>query len=124
MIQTITAATHKTQNELSSFLGANFLNCVTVFFSNISQHCHCDISTCYRLGARVAPLGEELGEAVCAVGELLPRGEPLARQRLGAVGAGEALPVIGTATVGHTPAGDHLQITNRNIEKEICFHTP
>ena len=40
MIQTITAATHKTQNELSSFLGANFLNCITVSFSNISQHCH------------------------------------------------------------------------------------
>ena len=51
MIQTITVATHKTQNELSSFLGANFLNCVSVLFSNIPQH-----FTCYRLGARVAPL--------------------------------------------------------------------
>ena len=68
-----------------------------------------DISTCYRLGARVAPLGEELGEAVCAVGELLPRGEPLARQRLGAVGAGEALPVVGCVTVGHATAGDNLR---------------
>ena len=65
--------------------------------------------TCYRHGACVAPLGEELGKAVRAVGELLPRGEPLARQRLGAVGAGEALPVVGRVTVGHAPAGDNLR---------------
>ena len=71
--------------------------------------------TCYRLGARVAALGEELGETVSAVWELLPGGEPLPCQRLGAVGAGEALPVVGGATVGHTPTGDHLQITNRNV---------
>ena len=67
--------------------------------------------TCYRLGACVAPLGEELGEAVCAVRELLPRGEPLARQRLGAVGAGEALPVVSRVTVCHAPASDHLPFT-------------
>jgi len=64
--------------------------------------------SCYRLGARVAPLGEELGEAVSAVGELLPGGEPLPRQCLGAIGAGEALPVVGGATVSHTSTGDHL----------------
>ena len=65
--------------------------------------------TCYRLRACVAPLGEELGEAIRAVGEFLPRGEPLARKRLGAVGAGEALPVVGRVTVGHAPAGDNLR---------------
>ena len=86
----------------------------SILFSNNSS-----TVTCYRLGARVAPLGEELGKAVGAVGELLPGGEPLTRQCLGAVGAGEALPVVGGATVGHTPTGDHLQITNRNVEKEV-----
>ena len=115
MIQTITAATHKTQNELTSFLGGQFTQfCFECFCSFPTFH---SPVTCYRLGARVATLGEELGEAVCAVGELLPGGEPLSRQCLGAVGAGEALPVVGGATVGHTPTGDHLQITNRNIEK-------
>ena len=77
--------------------------------NHITRYRYTIYFTCYRLGAGVAPLGEELGEAVRTVGELLPRGEPLARQRLGAVGAGEALPVVGRVTVGHAPAGDNLR---------------
>ena len=64
--------------------------------------------TCYRLGAGGASLGEELGEALGAVWVLLPGGEPLPRQRLAAVGAGEALPVVSLVTVGDAAARDHL----------------
>jgi len=64
--------------------------------------------SCYRLGAGGASLGEELGEALGAVWVLLPGGEPLPRQRLAAVGAGEALPVVSLVTVGDAAARDHL----------------
>ena len=104
MIQTITAATHKTQNELCSFQAAQLRFCAEGKLYNSLQVYY----TCYRLGACVAPLGEELGEAVRAVGELLPRGEPLARQRLGAVGAGEALSVPGVVSISHPACCDHL----------------
>ena len=66
--------------------------------------------TCDRLFARCASLGEELPEAVGAVGLVFPGGEPLPGQGLLAVGAGEALAVPGVVAVGHAALGDHLEI--------------
>jgi len=64
--------------------------------------------SCDGLAAGGAPLGEQLPEAVRAVGLVIPGGEPLPCQGLLAVGAGEALPVPGVVTVGHPSLGDHL----------------
>ena len=67
-----------------------------------------DNLTCDRLGAGGTPLGEELSEALGAVGLVVPGCEPLTGQRLDAVGAGEALPVPGLVAVGHTALSDDL----------------
>ncbi len=65
--------------------------------------------TCDRLLAGRAPLGEELPEAVRAVGLVVPGGEPLPGQRLLAVGAGEALAVPRVVAVRHAALRDHLK---------------
>ena len=57
----------------------------------------------------MASLREELGEAVSTEGFVIPGGEPLARQDLVAVVAGEALSVVGIIAVGDAPGGDDLQ---------------
>ena len=43
-----------------------------------------------------------------AAKEFSPGGEPLAGQRLGAVGASEALPVPGIVAISDSALGDHL----------------
>jgi len=63
---------------------------------------------CDWLGASSTTLGEQLSEAVSAVGLVVPGGEPLSRQGLLTVGAGEALPVPGVAPVGNSSLGNHL----------------
>lgn len=65
-------------------------------------------NACDGLGAGGASLGEELPEAVCAVGLVIPGGEALAGEGGAAVGAGEALPMPGLVLVGHTARGDDL----------------
>jgi len=64
---------------------------------------------CNGLGTGSAPLGEQLAEAIRAVGLIIPGCEPLSGQGLGAVGAGEALPVPRVVAVGHSALGDHLE---------------
>jgi len=59
-------------------------------------------------GARRAPLGEELAEAVGAVGFVVSAGEPLTRQGLFAVGASEALPVPGVVAVSDAALRNNL----------------
>ena len=65
--------------------------------------------TCYWFGAGIAPLREELGEAVSTEGFVVPGGEPLACQDLVAVVAGEALSVVRIIAVSHSPGCDDLQ---------------
>jgi len=60
------------------------------------------------LDAGGAALGEQLAEAICAVGLLVARGEPLAGQRGVAVSAREALPVPGLVLVRHAARRDDL----------------
>lgn len=58
--------------------------------------------------AREALLGEELAKALRAVGMVIARGEPLSSKRLLAVGAREALAVIGQILVAHAARRDHF----------------
>jgi len=55
-----------------------------------------------------APLGKQLAEAFSAIRLLVAGGEALAGQALGAVGAGEALPMPGLVLIGDASASDHL----------------
>lgn len=58
--------------------------------------------------AREALLGEELAKALRAVRMVVARGEPLSSKRLLAVGAREALAVIGQVLVAHATRRDHF----------------
>lgn len=53
-------------------------------------------------------LGKQVAEAVQAVGEVVPRGEPLAGQLLLAPDANEALLMPGLLAVVHPSGGDGL----------------
>jgi len=64
--------------------------------------------TCDGAGTSGTSLGEQLAEAVCAVGFVLLGGESLPRQRRVAVGTGEALAVPGLVLVRHPAGGDDL----------------
>ena len=66
------------------------------------------IRTCDWPRAGGAALGEQLSEAVGAVGLLIATGEPLAGQARVAVGAREALAVPRLLLVGHAAGGDDL----------------
>ncbi len=60
------------------------------------------------LGARCAPFGEQLPEAVGAVGLVVLRRELLSGEHRVAVGAGEALPVPGLVLERHAARRHHL----------------
>lgn len=68
----------------------------------------CAANSSDRLATAGASLGEQLAEAVSAVGLLVAGGEPLPGQREAAVGAGEALAVPRLVLVGHPSARDYL----------------
>jgi len=70
-----------------------------------------------RLGASSAPLGEELAEALGAVGLVVARCESLSRQGVVAVAAGEAVSVPRLVLVRHAAAGDDL----RQRERARCI---
>lgn len=59
-------------------------------------------------GAGGALLGIEVAEAVEAIGKVISRGEPLARQLLFAAGTQEAVLVPGLVMIGHPTSGDWL----------------
>jgi len=63
---------------------------------------------CNRLSTGSTTLGEQLSEAVSTVRLIIPGSEPLSRQGLLTVGAGEALSVPGIASVGHSALSNHL----------------
>lgn len=66
--------------------------------------------TADRGGAVSTFLCKQVAEAVEAVGEVIPRGEPLASQLLLAANADEALLVPGLVAVVHSTSGDGLKI--------------
>lgn len=86
---------------------------ITHNFFSTSVNITLNILTGDRLGAGGAALGEELPEAVGAVGLVLPGGEPLPGQGLLAVCAGEALSVPRVVAVGHAALGDHLKVKQK-----------
>ena len=68
-------------------------------------------------GAARALLGVQVAEAAQAVGELVAGREALARQRLLAGGAHEALAVPGLLPVCDAPAGDGLRAEGRQLPR-------
>ena len=62
-----------------------------------------------RGGAGGTLLGIQVAEAVQAVGKVVPRGEPLARQLLLTTGAQEAVLMPRLIVIGHPASGDWLQ---------------
>lgn len=71
--------------------------------------------TADRGGAGGTLLGKQVAEAVEAVGEVVPRGEPLAGQLILAPDANEALLMPGLVPVVHSSAGDGLEETTRCV---------